>query len=736
MSGANLDRAVDRVLGDRYQLNLLIGSGASAEVFEATDLRLGRSVAVKQLRSNLTDDSRFAKLFRSEAYLAAQLSHPNILTVLDWSADSDGADGGAYIVSEMLGGGTLRSVLDAEGTISLSQAGFIGLQAARGLAAAHEGGLVHRDIKPANLLFGRDGRVHIGDFGIARAVAQAAWTEPEGVLIGTARYAAPEQAKTGNIDGLADVYSLAVCLIEALTGEVPLVQETAIGTMVIRQSEDLPIDESFGVLAEPLAWAGLADPTYRATAVEFSDALLAVCRTLPDPDPLILLDLTEHTGGPVAVHSLSDQNHDGEPPNVHISEDGQLIISGDDSDLAIPAGVERADEIADRQSLDGGPFDGESHDDEPLDGDGNGYRNTDDDYTDEGYSDDEHSDGYDDYADDGYTEDEYADHGHVDGRDRTESVERLAVGRRLRWGIGLVIFAILLAAAGIGGKMLADSRQVETETIALGLPSYPVEDFRSLSVAEVQEAVASNSWTVEATEEFEDGTEPGDLLSQTPEVGSSMGPGGVVRLVVSLGPVPREVPEMVGTDIEAARLAITSARLLVGSVSEQPDETVEAGTVLEATIDGVPAQPGTEFLTGTTIDLLVSSGPAPREVPSLVGLTVEAARVAVEDESLVLATAESYSESVGEGLIISMDPAAGASIARGSTVTVTVSLGRPFVTVPDVIGELVPAAIEILKAQGFVVEINGTVGSAVIATRPLAGESVRSGSSIEIISAN
>ena len=86
----------------------------------------------------------------------------------------------------------------------------------RVLAFAHEQGLVHRDIKPANLLFGSDGRVHIADFGIARAVAQAAWTEPEGVLIGTARYAAPEQAKDGTVDGLADVYSLCLCLLEAV----------------------------------------------------------------------------------------------------------------------------------------------------------------------------------------------------------------------------------------------------------------------------------------------------------------------------------------------------------------------------------------------------------------------------------------------------------------------------------------------------------------------------------------
>ena len=724
MSGANLDRAVDRVIGDRYQLNLLIGSGASAEVYEATDLRLGRSVAVKQLRSNLTDDVRFAKLFRSEAHLAAQLSHPNILTVLDWSADTDGVDGGAYIVSEMLGGGTLRTILDAEGTISLSQAGFIGLQAARGLAVAHEAGLVHRDIKPANLLFGSDGRVHIGDFGIARAVAQAAWTEPEGVLIGTARYAAPEQAKTGSIDGLVDVYSLAVCLIEALTGEVPLVQESAIGTMVIRQSEDLPVDESFGVLAEPLAWAGLADPTFRATAAEFSDALLAVCRTLPDPDPLILVDLTEHTGGPMAVHSLSDQRRDSPfdwetdagASNVHIGDDGVLIIGGDDSDLALPALPDDYADDPNGYSSDGYESDGYDSDGYDLDGSGGAVDH-------DGTNDfaESHVESPGDYAE---MDPDYVEY------------EQVAEPRRRRWPLllGGLVFLALLAGAGIGGRMLADARQLETETVAVGLPSYPVADYTGLSAAEVEAAVADNSWTVTASDEFIDGTQAGELLSQTPEPGTLMAPGGTVELVYSLGPVPRQVPVMVGLDVDAVTTVIEDAKLTVGSVAEQPDETIEAGTVLEATIDGVPAQPGSEFLTGTAIDLLVSSGPAPRSIPPLVGLTVEAARIALEAENLQLTTAESYSESVGEGLIISMDPAAGASVARGSTVTVTVSLGRPFVTVPDVAGLVVSEAIDRLKADGFEVEINGTIGSEVITTRPVAGSSVRSGTSIEIIS--
>ncbi|MGH1493065.1 MAG: protein kinase domain-containing protein [Acidimicrobiales bacterium] len=650
MSRANLDHAAARTLGDRYQLVSRIGSGASAEVYQATDLRLGRSVAVKQLRSDLSEDARFAKLFRSEAHLAAQLSHPNILTVFDWSADLDGQDGGAYIVTELLSGGSLRTILDNEGTVSLSQAALIGLQTAKGLAVAHDQGLVHRDIKPANLLFGGDGRIHIGDFGIARAVAQSAWTEPEGVLIGTARYAAPEQAAAETVDGLVDVYSLTVCLIEALTGEVPLVRENALGTMVLRQAEDLPVDDSFGPLADALAWAGAADPERRASAVEFAAALADACRLLPKPEPLTLIDLTEHVGGPVAVR-----------PNVSMVDSGDLQF--DDEQEPAAAILDQSDLTLETPEQQSRP-----------------------------------------------------------PRRR---------GRRL---LGLVLFLVLGVAALFGGRLLAESRQPDVVTVQVGLPSYVVEDFTSMRVADVEAAVEPNRWTVVVTEQYLDGTEPGQILGQFPEPGVSMGLASQVELVVSLGPVPRSVPETVGQQLQAASAQVEAANLVVGSVNERFDESIEAGIVLEASIDGVPAQPGTEFLTGTVIDFVVSAGPAPREVPPLVGLTAEQARVALADRDLAMASTEEYSNTAAEGTVIAVNPNAGSMVSRGSTITIRVSLGLPFVNVPDVTGMLVSEAIEVLRGQGFQVKINGTIGAAVLGTRPTAAESVRSGTEIEIIS--
>eukprot|EP00095_Tigriopus_kingsejongensis_P008723 snap_masked-scaffold7539_size3131-processed-gene-0.1 protein:Tk08723 transcript:snap_masked-scaffold7539_size3131-processed-gene-0.1-mRNA-1 annotation:"serine threonine protein kinase" len=183
-----LDEHVGRVLGRRYRLVAPVGSGGSARVYLAEDLSLHRKVGVKLLHAGLAADPRFARRFESEARSSAQLNHPHVLAVYDWS-DTDPA----YLVSELLEGGSLRSLLDGPDpgdkpgtTLTPSQALMVGLQAAQGLAYAHERGFVHRDIKPANLLFGLDGRLRIADFGIARAVAEAAWTEPEGALVGTA----------------------------------------------------------------------------------------------------------------------------------------------------------------------------------------------------------------------------------------------------------------------------------------------------------------------------------------------------------------------------------------------------------------------------------------------------------------------------------------------------------------------------------------------------------------------
>ncbi len=678
------------VLGDRYELRALIGSGSSAEVFHATDMRLGRNVAVKRLRSGYANDPRFLKLFRAEAQLAAQLSHPNLLTVFDWSDDPET---GPFIVTEMLGGGTLRSVLNRTGVLTAPQVAFIGLQAAQGLAFAHEQGLVHRDIKPANLLFGQDGRVHVADFGIARAVAQAAWTEPEGVLIGTARYAAPEQAKEGLIDGLADVYSLSLCMMEALTGEVPLERENALATMVLRQTEDVPVARLIGEfvtdpelrdqytpLVEPLALASQAQPAHRSDAAEFLDGLLRAVQELPDPAPLPLDDLTSHGDAAVA-------------PNVGFGPNGEVIIDGDgngNDELRLP-----------------GP---------PSETNGGGT--------------------VDHRVDHGLDNDVYIDPEAPtlvpDDSQPRPNAHRQRRGSGWKWLVGLAVFALLAAGALYGG-MLVSQAQPEVTVIENTLPTFAVGDYRNMSVADVQAAAAQYAWTVNVTERYMDGTEPGQILSQQPSPDFKLPAGESVSIEVSLGPVLHAVPEITGRTLDDAVATIEAMDLVVGNTEQVNDEEIASGVVMEATVDGRPVEVAEEYRTGTVIDLVVSSGPAARTVPNLVGLTQGQAESQLKERGLAANVAEDFSETVPEGDVISSNPAAGAEVARGSTVTIVVSQGLPFITVPEVVGLPAAEAADILEAAGFVVvDTEGPPNGPVISTDPAEGTTHRKGTNIRI----
>ena len=277
--------SIGRVLGKRYRLLSALGTGASAHVYLAEDVSLQRHVAVKVLQPGLATDEAFLKRFRAEARSVASLNHPHVLRVFDWGDD----DEGPYLVLEYLGGGSLRDLLDRDIRLSLSQAAQLGTEVAQGLAYAHLRGLVHRDIKPANLLFDEEGRVRVADFGVARALAEAAWTEPAGAMVGTARYISPEAAEGKPVDGRADVYSLALVLYEAVTGVVPFVTDTTMGTLAARIGQPLPHNDLLGPLDDVLARAAAPDVAARLDAAGLAARLGALASALPTPSPLPLI---------------------------------------------------------------------------------------------------------------------------------------------------------------------------------------------------------------------------------------------------------------------------------------------------------------------------------------------------------------------------------------------------------------------------------------------------------------
>ncbi|MHA2429042.1 MAG: protein kinase domain-containing protein [Candidatus Hermodarchaeia archaeon] len=205
------------ILNNRYQLESQIGSGGMATVFEARDLMLERTVAIKVLRKNYSEDPAFGERFRQEAKAAANLSHPNIVTVHDFGFDK----GRLFIVLEFVPGITLKTLISQQGRLPIRKALPLLVQACAGIGYAHRAGLVHCDIKPQNILVTPDQRVKVTDFGIARALASIQSDEKSEIVWGSPQYFSPEQATGKAPSPASDVYSLGVVLYEMLTGQLP-----------------------------------------------------------------------------------------------------------------------------------------------------------------------------------------------------------------------------------------------------------------------------------------------------------------------------------------------------------------------------------------------------------------------------------------------------------------------------------------------------------------------------------
>src|SRR4051794_27326447 len=289
MPGSAVSDLAGRVLAGRYLLQHAIGTGASGRVYAAEDTRLRRRVAVKVLHAALAEDAAFLRRFRAEAQLAASLHHPHIVTVHDW-----GDDDVPFMVLELLEGGSLRSMLDQNSHLTVSQTARVGRDVASALEYAHARGVLHRDIKPANLLFDEHGIVRVADFGLARALAEASWTEPAGAVFGTARYASPEQAQGVQLDGRSDLYSLALVLVEAATGELPFTADTTLGMLTARTQQPLTAPEELGPLAPVIDRAGAVDPEARyPNAATMRAALADAADELPPPGPLALAGMVD-----------------------------------------------------------------------------------------------------------------------------------------------------------------------------------------------------------------------------------------------------------------------------------------------------------------------------------------------------------------------------------------------------------------------------------------------------------
>src|ERR1700710_1661323 len=253
---------LDRLVDGRYQVTSRIARGGMATVYVANDLRLDRRVAIKIMHGHLADDEALRERFVQAARAAARLAPPNVVSVFDQGQD----DEMAYMVMEYLPGMTLRDLLKDYGRLTTEQTLDIMEAVLGGLAAAHKAGIVPRDVKPENVLLADDGRIKIGDFGLARAAS--ANTATGQALLGTIAYLSPELLTRGVADTRSDIYAVGIMLYEMLTGEQPFKgeQPMQIAYQHANDSVPTPSDKNSRIpveLDELVLWATAREPDER-----------------------------------------------------------------------------------------------------------------------------------------------------------------------------------------------------------------------------------------------------------------------------------------------------------------------------------------------------------------------------------------------------------------------------------------------------------------------------------------
>jgi serine/threonine-protein kinase len=672
--------SIGRVLGDRYRLVTALGTGASAHVYLADDVSLHRRVAIKVLHPALAGDTNFLKRFRAEARAVAALNHPNILQVFDWGEENDEP----YLVLEYLAGGSLRQVFDTGSLLTPEQAVQIGLQAAAGLDYAHRRGLIHRDIKPANLLFDADRRLRIADFGLARALAEASWTEPDGAILGTARYAAPEQVEGWVLDGKADVYALALVLYEGVTGETPFIGDTTIATLMARVGALLPEHDALGPLNDVLVWAAAPEPSERLDAAQLSLRLEELATTLPEPRPIPIVDavpVDEVEGVDKAMVRPARRAPVGASPDATElgvpGVAGAVVAAGAPGATATP-GMAGAAGAAGSTTTAGKPPSLKKQKKELKRS--------------------------------------------LGARPSASTGGIRPRRRRWPWVVAIVVVVLALLA---GGVLLAVQAKLFT-------PSHPVPSLVGKTVPQARLAVRADKFTVRTTgHAYSITAAAGLILSQkpTPRSGGHVATakqGSTIGVVVSTGPPPVAIPALTSFTSCAAAVAALKAVHLVGvcpASAQQYSSTVVAGAVLSS----VPAGTATY---GSTVTIITSKGHAPVAVPTVTGptSTYATAAAALTAAGFVPQQNNQYSPTVPTGEVIgtSPDPTAG-PVPFGSTVSVEISLGPQPVIVPNVVGESVTAATAALSALGL--KVGGPYGppggTTVLSTDPAAGTSVQ-----------
>ncbi len=620
------DAMVGRVVDARYRVERRLARGGMATVYEAMDLRLDRTVALKIMHPGLAEDAAFVSRFVREAKSAARLSDPHVVAVYDQGEDGDLV----YLVMEYVAGRTVRDVLREYGRLTAEQALTIIDPVLQALDAAHHAGFVHRDVKPENVLLTDDGRVKVADFGLARAISAATSTAAtQGLLIGTVAYLSPEQVQRGIADARSDVYGAGILLYEMVTGSVPFAGETPLAVAYQHVNAAVPMPSSIrpGVPAAldaivARATARDADDRYPSAAA-FLAAVREAKRGMPVPRPFgvsedqaatLVVPMATAAGvaggaavtAPVATGNAASKvtprrrRRRGWIGLLAVLLVGALVAGG--------AWVYGAARTVTMPSVVGLTPTAAAAKLTPL--------------------------------------------GLALDSGTTDYSETVAPGKIIRTDPG-------------PGKPAAQDSTVSA-VISKGPERHAVPVVAGMTVADATTALTDASLTVGAsTQAYDEKIPVGDVVTTNPAPAAELKRGQPVALVLSKGPAPVKLPSYVGQPADKATSALEKSGMKVTSTSAY-SKTVAEGSVVSMTPTAGKTVPK-----GTTVALVVSKGPPLVTVPSVVDkYEPEAKRILIAAGFKVNAIYPLIATPIDR--VLSQSARAGTQLPWGSTITISV----------------------------------------------------------------
>jgi serine/threonine-protein kinase len=612
-----------RVLGNRYEVGELLGRGGMAEVHLGRDARLGRTVAIKLLRSDLARDSTFQARFRREAQSSAALNHPAIAAVYDTGEEQVVDSGGGvynlpYIVMEYIEGRTLRDVLAEGHHLDVDAALDIITGVLTALEYSHRIGIVHRDIKPANVMLTPVGDVKVMDFGIARAMSDASSTMTQTqAVIGTAQYLSPEQARGEQVDTRSDLYSAGCLLYELLTGRPPFVADSPVA-VAYQHVREAPIPPSRVI-------GGIPESVDRITLHSLAKGRDERYQTAAD----FRADVEAARGGRqiAAIPAMHGSN----------ATTQYVPMQDPNATRVVPAAGGMG-----AGGLLGGTIAGQGAND-PYDPYNQGYQQ---------------NDPYNQNPNDPYNQNPNDPYG------RRQQREPEPQGAN--WKIIIAGIAVVLVVALIG-FFVAQQFKPDTPGGTSSTTTAPLPDVKGKPEAAAKTALTKAGFTnITTSQEKSSEEDSGKVLSQNPEGSATAIPTNTtIELVIGAGTQTTELPKLEGLSKDDAIAKLKELELTVGEIKTEDSATQDADHVIRT-----DPESGSQIEKGGSVDLFISSGEV--KVPDVSGLSKDKARSALKKAGLK-ADFRSEPSEADPGTVNRTDPEVGQKVERGSTVTVYLS---------------------------------------------------------------